>query len=311
MMRVQCLLLILSLFFCKPADLNNPADPTSQLYLETLILTSLLQSSLADQDVLFEGTIYGLIPNSNISISVNSNQVISLASLSNGTFSFSARINPNVNYNLSINSQPSQLECSIRSGESGTILSNKVTGLVITCPIAVVGGLKWYRCSHGQTWDEIANSGAGSCTGTAIQQKYCSVGTNDCNGGSDTGILVSSAGWTGGANSSAWSACNALNTSSQGFGITTWRLPNKAELKSIRICNNDLNFGFDTSCPNTPDPIAAPTLNTQLFPNTISALYSSSESNTTTTYWQLNFNNGSVPSGGSKTGNDYLRCVSN
>lgn len=306
---VKLSILSLFLMFCKPADLNNPSDPNSELYFQTLLLRALLPVNL--QNVTFEGRISGLIPNSSLTLTLNDSQNFLLSNQSNGNFSFLANLKQDESFSITISSQPNQLLCSFQAGSQGIANLNTITGLIITCPIALVAGLKWNRCSHGQTWDESANSGAGQCVGTHLQAQYCSLGTNDCNGGTNTGFLVTSALWTAGATSSAWNACNSLNSSAQNFGITTWRLPSKNELKSLRICNNDLNFSLDSSCPNTPASIISPTINTNLFPNTIAQLYSSSESNSLTSYWQLNFNNGSVPMGGSKTGNDYIRCVSN
>jgi hypothetical protein len=302
--------LILSMHFCTPAELNNPNDLTSAARIITFLKLT-LPSESETRTVTIQGKISGLIPNSNLELLINGSERIPFTSLANGSFTSQFILSSSIQeYSLQISTQPNQLLCSILLGQNGKILGESISEVEIICPIAVVGGLKWYRCSHGQTWSESGNSGAGECTGSGTRVSFCSMDTNDCNGGSDSGLLTSSTSWTGGAISNAWNVCNNLNTSSVNYGLTSWRMPSKEELKSIRYCNNNPSFTGDSNCPTSPNPIVDPTIDSNLFPNTVSSIYSSGESSTATANKQILFSNGSVP-GGSKSGINYIRCMSN
>lgn len=296
--------------FCTPAELNNPNDLTSAARIITFLRLT-LPSETETRTVTIQGKISGLIPNSNLELLINGSERIPFTNLANGSFTSQFILSSSIQeYSLQISTQPNQLLCSILLGQNGKILGESISDVEIICPLAKIGSLKFNRCVHGQTWDKTGNSGAGSCTGTGITSSYCSLDTDDCNGGSPTGTLVGSSLWTGGAISNAWNICNNLSSSTVNFGITTWRLPNKEELKLTRFCNNNPSYAGDSSCPSTPNTLVVPTIDSNLFPNSYPSVHSSSESSTSVANKQLQFGTGAVP-GGSKSGSNYIRCVSN
>jgi hypothetical protein len=130
----------------------------------------------------------------------------------------------------------------------------------------------------------FSDNGNGTVTdaATGLVWQKCSMGRNatDCTGAGTTD------NWK-----NALAYCEGLSLG----GRSDWRLPNVKELKSI-VDNNKYN----------------PSINTAFFPLTELAGYwtSSTQADDTTRAWAVAFSDGSVISGGSKTGTGgYVRCV--
>lgn len=379
-------------YHCKPADLNNPSDPTSSLYQESILynfffgstskplasysisgtvsglvgtvtisngsesltitadgafiftkpiqqgssysitVTSQpvgqictianssgnIQSTISNISIVcansftISGTIYGLLPASSITLLLNGSVTSSITG-TNGIFSFSGSYAQGSSLTFAISSQPSNVECIITNSVPGTMPASNITNLAVTCPIGKVSGIRYNRCSQGQTWDGTGNGGLGNCTGAANQYQYCSSNDNNCNSLNPTAELESFGSFAGGSTSSLWTTCNSLNGGSL-YGIITWRVPTKAELKALRYCDNNPTITSDSNCVTGPPAAPAsssPTIDTAMFPATQPNLYWTSTSTALGTAFQVQFGDGSVPNGGSKTGNDYVRCVSN
>lgn len=131
--------------------------------------------------------------------------------------------------------------------------------------------LLFMKCSQGQVWNEAANDCSGTGTSPlygAGAYQFCSVGsmtpsiagTTDCSGG----VLSNSLGVGGflnGQTSQAWTTCDGLNTS--GFaGKSTWRVPTKAELKTLVECTDKIMPADFSACVGSSPSIS------NLFPNT-------------------------------------------
>ncbi|MEQ8351597.1 MAG: DUF1566 domain-containing protein [Leptospiraceae bacterium] len=163
--------------------------------------------------------------------------------------------------------------------------------------------LAYSACSAGQTFDEATQS----CTGTASSLQFCDVSTNDCNGGSSSGTLVDSGSWTSGASSSAWQACEDLNTATH-QGISTWRIPTIQQLRDIRYCSSNPAYSGPDGCPAGS---GHPTIRLDLFPDTPESQYWSSQgvSGNSFSAWTLNLTDGSAQAQ-DKTGLHRVRCIS-
>ncbi len=163
--------------------------------------------------------------------------------------------------------------------------------------------LAYSACSSGQAFDESTQT----CTGTPVSLQFCDVSTNDCNGGTSSGNLVASGSWTSGASSSAWQACEDMNTASY-QGITTWRVPTLQELRDIRYCSSNPAYSGPDGCPAGS---GHPTIRLDIFPNTPESQYWSSQgvSGNSFSAWALNLTDGSAQSQ-DKSGLHRVRCIS-
>jgi hypothetical protein len=104
----------------------------------------------------------------------------------------------------------------------------------------------WARCPHGETL-----SGQ-SCTGTYLFVTFCNEQDNDCNGGFGEGTLLDGLITDSFENllpvSTAWNACEALNTNSFA-GSTSWRVPSVFELEVFGFYAANLS-NFNTLFPS-------------------------------------------------------------
>ncbi|MDF3819674.1 DUF1566 domain-containing protein [Leptospira sp. 96542] len=258
------------------------------------------------------GTVTGLLAGTSIIIRNNGTDDNTIST--NGAYSFSLPISNGANYNVTIQSQPTNTRCIVQNG-SGTVNGN-VTNIIVTCPVAIKNGLSWMRCIHGQLW----NAATGDCTGTgspssygATGVQYCNSLNNSCNDASPLGEGSTVYGHLNGAGtSSAWNACHSLNTANSGagtYGITSWRIPRKSELMGLVYCSN-----------GTPTPLAdnvncgagysSPTIDTAMFPNIVVGVYWSSSTfvGDQANAWIVSFNNG-YNSYFTKSENITVRCV--
>lgn len=243
----------------------------------------------------------------------------------NGAFLFPEIPEAGSAYNVTIRTQPTDLRCFVENGVG--VYSGGATNIVVTCPLAVVAGLTWMRCTHGQSW----NSLTGDCTGAGnAANSYGAIGdlvfcrridglpdggqidggqTNDCNSGFSGGAL------TAGANahiSTLFLACDSLKASAT-YGFNNWRPASKSELATIEFCSTgttalDVNGGY--AC--NPGSVA-PTVLGGYFPNTVPAVYSSSTADgcCSDAYWVNYYTDGGVTrSSGTKQFPSYTRCVS-
>ncbi|MFO1469740.1 MAG: InlB B-repeat-containing protein [Turneriella sp.] len=114
-----------------------------------------------------------------------------------------------------------------------------------------IGNLLWKKCAEGQAND-------GSCTGMPKYYQYCTDGVpSNCFNG--TTLFAGP----------IYDACNALNSNPSGgyAGKTTWRVPTAAESIATRYCS----AGFDAVGQRCNVGSVAPTLDPNLFPNTLPA----------------------------------------
>ncbi len=243
----------------------------------------------------------------------------------NGAFVFPEIPEAGSAYNVSIRTQPADLQCFVENGAG--VYAGAATNIIVTCPLAVVAGLVWMRCTHGQTW----NSLTGDCTGAgSAANSYGAIGdlvfcrrvdglpdggqpdgghTDDCNSGFSGGAL------TAGINahiSTLFLACDSLNASAT-YGFNTWRPASKSELATIEFCSAgttalDVNGGYACN-----PGFVAPTVLGGYFPNTVPGIYSSSTSDPccSNAYWVNYYTDGGVTrSSGTKQLPSYTRCVS-
>lgn len=255
------------------------------------------------------GVITGLVSNG---ITLQNNGADDLVQSANGGFSFSTPSEIGAAYNVTIKTQPSDVRCIVQNG-SGTF-SGVLTNMVITCPLAVFGGVTYMRCTAGQVW----NSQTGDCTGTgsagsnygASVVQFCSVTTNDCNSLFNGGPLTAGAN---GQTSTLFLACDALNPPAT-YGITTWRAASKGDLQLIENCGTNGATAPDVNGDYQCNPgFTAPTVRTEYFPNTVLGSYSSGTADgcCPNAYWVHTYTNGAVSrSSGSKTIPTSARCVS-
>ncbi len=262
--------------------------------------TLLLNARAANASDTLVGTITGLI---STPITLQNNGSGSLVVSANGTFDF-GKVPSGSAYSITIQTQPTNARCFVENG-TGTF-QGVVTNVVVTCPIAYVGGVLYFRCAHGQQW----NSTAGDCTGTgnagnnygAAQTQFCTTNDNACNGAVNGGALASGPLFT---------ACNNLNATSF-LGINTWRAASGAELKNIVSCSNGpaTPMADETDCNGGS---ATPTVLSPHFPNTLTDRYVSSTAGAccgNSNGYQY-YTNGRMTYGdGDKTFLAYARCVS-
>ncbi|MCB1180082.1 MAG: DUF1566 domain-containing protein [Leptospiraceae bacterium] len=154
------------------------------------------------------------------------------------------------------------------------------------------------KCSQGQVW----NSSQNDCTGTGSSAdnygatntfQFCDASNNSC----DTGTL------NGTGNSSVYDSCNSIGTFA---GRTGWRAPTIDELETLINCVDTSSFpNIGANCPS----YTSPTINTTLFPNTVSGgtYWTSSSRSGIYAYWVL-FRTGR-PDFNHKTDQFYLRCA--
>jgi len=255
------------------------------------------------------GSVTGLVTNS---IILQNNTADNLTVSANGSFAFSTMAAVGDTYNVTILTQPADVFCFVQNG-SGTF-SGTAAGIVVTCPLAIVSGLTYMRCTYGQTW----NSATGDCTGTgnsgnsygATLVQFCSVTGDQCNSGFDGGPLTDGSAF--GQTSTLYLACNSFNASST-YGINSWRVAAKNEFENIESCSTgqtapDVNGDYLCN-PGS----AAPTVIANYFTNTVSSTYSSGTADGCcfNAYWAIRYSDGTVTrSQGSKTVPSYTRCVS-
>lgn len=238
-----------------PSDLYSLPQPSGKRLAMRALATLLLSvptscqaadSSCAEADagcsptlalVLFRassrdlgGTVTGLV-SSGLTVSDGSE---SIAVSANGGFLFSTKIDPGNSFEVTVTSQPGDLLCFVQGG-SGTATGSNNANIRVSCPIAVLGGVRWHRCTYGQSW----NFAAGNCTATgsagsnfgATQVQFCDMAsTNACNAGA---VLIS-----GGGLSTLFHACDGMNADAT-YGFTTWRVATKVEMQNNTIyCAN-------------------------------------------------------------------------
>lgn len=180
------------------------------------------------------GTITGLIAQS---ITLQ-NGVEPLVIGANGAFSF---LNPVPNggaYNVIIQGQPKDVLCIVQSGGSGTVAGAPVTNVSVTCPMAQINGGTWQRCGFGRTWNGSLNGNQGGCQGSMVSVWWCRdpslvlPSQNNCNGGNPSGSLLPPP-YTPPFTSEVYAACNGLDVSAGGYGLTGWRTPTPGELGGL------------------------------------------------------------------------------
>jgi hypothetical protein len=128
---------------------------------------------------------------------------------------------------------------------------------------------------------------------------FCSLASHDCNGGNITPLrLLQPPPWLGGSISPLYNACNDANGSAGTrigafVGRTNWRVPNLAELTGI------VDFSGVT---------AGAKINGNFFPNTSAVAYNTTDIQTASVHFIVNFSNGDFGSG--NKGTTYsVRCV--
>jgi len=263
------------------------------------------------------GTISGLTA-SGLVLQNNAGDDLTIASGA-VTFTFPTKVGGS--YAVTVKTQPTGLICILSSG-SGTA-SADVTNVSVSCSSAVVtrnwgtftdmangtikfegvagtfGGntytaktLYFAKCTHGQTYNASSNN----CTGTGTTVQFCSVETNICNGGSNSGTL------NGSGTSGAYSACNSSNLAGR-----TWRVPTLTEFKLLINCTTITEMPNDfAQCSS----FTAPATITNLFPNTQNDYWTSSGHASFPDYaWRVTFND-SYTSGHNKNVFRHVRCVS-
>lgn len=258
-------------------------------------------------------------------LTLRNNDGAELIVSANGAFSFPEIPETGAAYNVTIAAQPTDLRCFVENG-SGTY-NGVATNIVVTCPLALIGGVTWMRCTYGQTW----NAATGDCTGAGDAANFFgAVGdlvfcrrvdglpdggqidggqTNDCNSGVPGGAL------NAGQNahiSTLYLACDSLNASAV-YGLNNWRVASKAEFAAIESCSLGLtapDVNGDYSC--TPGSLA-PTVVANYFPQTVEAIYSTSTADPCCddSFWLNRYSDGLVTrSSGTKQLPSYARCVS-
>jgi hypothetical protein len=151
--------------------------------------------------------------------------------------------------------------------------------------------LVWKKCSQGQIYDA-------ACIGQAVKFQYCTAEDSSC----DNGTVLTSG--------PAFESCNFLNSYPKGgfAGRTNWKLPTKAELKSLVFCSN----GAPTPLDNVKRCgwfFSSPTINKTMFPNTVTGGYWSISVNSSDGAWGVHFASGKTGIN-AKTRSYYVRCVS-
>jgi hypothetical protein len=243
------------------------------------------------------------------------------------SFSFSTPVASGSSYTVTIQTQPLLSFCTINNA-SGIVSSANVNNIIVTCNCyswgcftdnmngtikftgiaGTFGGntytaqtLTWMKCTQGRVWNSVTNDCTGIGTSAdyygATPVNYCNENNETCN--NTTTKLLNGLGTSG-----AWTACNNNNASST-FGINTWRVPTKEELKTLIHCPDYLMPMDNGSC----SPYIFPSIN-KLFSETIASLYWSSTSVDTTSAWVVGFGEGVVLNGRAKTTTSYIRCVS-
>lgn len=144
--------------------------------------------------------------------------------------------------------------------------------------------LVWMRCSLGQTWNGT------TCIGKASKYKW----------------------------EAAFKAIEDMNRTSFG-GYTDWRLPDIEELSSIRYCSTGFRETVDipTRTDKTKtidfyckDGSQKPTINTQIFPNTLDNFYWSGSPSAYVNYaaWSVYFHKG-LSGSSHRNDKDHVRAV--
>lgn len=279
-------------------------------------------------------TIGGIISGLTGTVVLQNNGVDNLSSSADGGFIFPTSIVNGSTYSVTVSTQPSGQICVVSNG-SGTASTN-VTNVVISCSSSCSGSsitrswgtftdmcdgtiklvitagtyggntytsrtMYFTKCSQGQVW----NSSSNDCAGTgssgdnygATVFPYCNGMNNNCNGGTNSGIL------DGGGTSGAYIACSGTILAGK-----SWRVPTKEELKLLVECTDQSipNDGSDCGVGN----YTSPTFN-NLFSNTVSYSYwsSSGSSASSSRAWYIDFRYGFVDYI-YKTYNYYIRCAS-
>lgn len=285
------------------------------VFLASVFLSGISVAQAAPPETItIGGTVSGLVSGSTMALLNNGKDTVTVGK--NGSFVFPGRLASGSRYDVSVGTQPAKLRCIVQNG-SGTIHGASITNVVVTCPMAFQNNLVWMRCSHGQVW----NTSRGDCSGTGVANsygaerlRYCLSNDTRCNGGTNTGALTSA--------SPVFAACEALNAGAGTYGITTWRVPEKDELRGLVVCSDGTptplnDYGTDPYKCGYRRPgyvngsYRAPTLDNSLFPNTMSLEYwtATSAEKQASSAWNTAFQNGWT-SLAVKSGQSYLRCVS-
>jgi hypothetical protein len=166
-------------------------------------------------------------------------------------------------------------------------------------------GLTWLKCTVGQKW----NSDKNDCTGFTFNDEhgaslltFCNTGDNSCNGNVDKGIL------NGDGFSQIYNACSSIDSGNR----SDWRVPTKDELKSIVFCSEGPSEFPLFPLPDYNTCVSgskSPAIDETFFPNTVSYLYWTAESDSADDAWAILFDNGFTWTQSKNSSLAYVRCV--
>jgi hypothetical protein len=187
------------------------------------------------------------------------------------SFTFTTSIADGLNYSVTVATQPTGLGCTITNG-SGTVSGANITNVAINC----------VAMTETYTWGTFTDNFNG-------KRQFCPTNDNAC----DNGTIATSG--------PAYTTCDTLDFA----GKTNWRVPTKAELKTLIHCTDRIMPSDDSSCGL--GNYTSPSVN-NLFPNTVAGSYWSSSVNNSVSAWNVAFSNGNTVN--SLKGNSlYIRCV--
>lgn len=148
----------------------------------------------------------------------------------------------------------------------------------------VATNLVWMKCSQGQKW---SGEETNTCEGNAVTFQVCDGGNCETQDASKS--------------------CSSLNQNGGFGGKTNWRLPTKEELGTLVLCSSGPEKKDLQSKCNKGS--SSPTIDTNIFPNTMIGFYrtssSESASNVSYVYFGLGYAGSSL-----KSDKLYVRCVS-